>query len=982
MLDQTTSFFPLPDATDDDEQLLAQLLDEYLRALESGTPISLESLAERYPHLSQDLAKFGEGIDALHQATRHLSSGDASGISQADPPAKQLGDFLLGREIGRGGMGIVYEAHQLSLDRKVAIKVLPTAAVWDQKQVARFQNEARAAAQLQHPNIVPVFAVGEEHGVHFYAMQLIDGASLDASFESDRLRKAETRDGHATSTVRDVRAASPEASEPSLSTQDFNPIQEAARSSGAFSSQSQSRPGKQHFRDIARLGIEAADALQHAHDCGIIHRDVKPSNLLRDSDGKTWVADFGLARIQKSSNVTMTGDVVGTLRYMSPEQAAGRQAEVDARTDVYGLGTTLYELLTNQPPFPGDDRQELLHDITTRDPTPPRAINPAIPRDLETIVLHALEKSREDRYETAQALATDLSRFLAGRPPLARRPTLLDHTQRWLFRHRRAAALAVVVMAMLTLIFGGGLILLARETAAKNAALALSARNLERAEANLRTTREVVDRFGLQLSELLRAIPGAERLRRELLVETVNYYDGLARQAVDDPTMQDQVTDAHLKVASVTAAIGANREAIGAYRNAERLLEEQLAKAPTNDELRERLGIVHNNLALVLADASQLEEAERECERAIELYQALTATHEGDTDLTARTAEIQGNLSTILSKQGKILEARTAAEQAITTLTDLYGEAPADPAAAHRLALLMNNLSILQRHDSLSDAEQSARRAVNLLTGITEGKRVAIELVADLALAQANLAAISVQTGDATAARENLHSAITIQQSLADKAPDVARYRLDLINSFNSLALLESGQGDALAAEEAFKQAHFIYSRLVADYPNEFSYASGWAALLNNAGLVLARDARHEDADEVYRKAESIQEPVAAIFPEELPVKQTLSRIYFNHGQTLRALATWDEAIALASKRRGLWNDNGDQLTRVAREFLDIRSLAPAEFEGSLRTLVVETLHEALDAGYSPPSGLEDDEQFQLICDWPDSQTLKDRWTP
>jgi len=980
VLDQTTSFFPLPDPTDDDEQLLAQLLDEYLRALETGTPISLESLAEQHPHLSQELAKFGEGIDALHQATRHLSSGDISGISHTDPPAKQLGDFLLGREIGRGGMGIVYEAQQLSLDRKVAIKVLPTAAVWDQKQVARFQNEARAAAQLQHPNIVPVFAVGEEHGVHFYAMQLIDGKSLDPSFVSDRLRKAETQDGHGASTVRDVRATSAQASETPSFPLDFNHVPELSRSSGVCSTTS--RPEKEHFRDIAHLGIEAAEALQHAHDCGIIHRDVKPSNLLRDSTGKTWVADFGLARIQKSANVTMTGDVVGTLRYMSPEQAAGRQAEVDARTDVYGLGTTLYELLTNQPPFPGDDRQELLHDITTRDPTPPRVINPAIPRDLETIVLHALEKAREDRYETAQALATDLSRFLAGRPPLARRPSLLDHAQRWLFRHRRTAVLAVVAMAMLTLIFGGGVILLARETAAKNAALALSARNLERAEANLQTTREVVDRFGLQLSELLRAIPGAERLRRELLVETVNYYDDLARQAAADSTMQDQVTDAHLKVASVTAAIGANREAIGAYRNAERLLKEQLTKAPTNDELRERLGIVHNNLALVLADASQLEEAERACERAIELYQALTATHEGDTDLTARTAEIQGNLSTILSKQGKILEARTAAEQAITTLTDLYGEAPADPAAAHRLALLINNLSILQRHDSLSDAEQSARRAVNLLTGITAGQRVGMELVADLALAQANLAAISVQTGDAATARESRHTAITIQQSLADKAPDVARYRLDLINSFNSLALLESGQGDVSAAEEAFKQAHFIYSRLVADYPNEFSYASGWAALLNNAGLVLARDARHENANEVYRKAESIQEPVAAIFPEELPVKQTLSRIYFNHGQTLRALATWDEAIALASKRRGLWNDNGEQLTRVAQEFLDIRSLAPAEFEGPLRTLVVETLHEALDAGYSPPAGLEDDERFQLICDWPDSQTLKDRWTP
>ena len=963
MLDQTTSFFPLPDPTDDDEQLLAQLLDEYLRALETGTPISLESLAEQHPHLSQELAKFGEGIDALHQATRHLSSGDVSGISHTDPPAKQLGDFLLGREIGRGGMGIVYEAQQLSLDRKVAIKVLPTAAVWDQKQVARFQNEARAAAQLQHPNIVPVFAVGEEHGVHFYAMQLIDGKSLDSSFVSDRLRKAETQDGHGASTVRDVRATSAQASETPSFPLDFNHVPELSRSSGVCSTTS--RPEKEHFRDIAHLGIEAAEALQHAHDCGIIHRDVKPSNLLRDSTGKTWVADFGLARIQKSANVTMTGDVVGTLRYMSPEQAAGRQAEVDARTDVYGLGTTLYELLTNQPPFPGDDRQELLHDITTRDPTPPRAINPAIPRDLETIVLHALEKAREDRYETAQALATDLSRFLAGHPPLARRPTLLDHTQRWLFRHRRTAAIAVVAMAMLTLIFGGGVILLARETAAKNAAL--------------KKAQEAIATFGIQQSELLKAIPGAERLRRDLLVETVDFCESLALQAAGNSTMQ---TDAYLKLAQANSAMGAIREAIDTYREGTRLLQEQLADAPANDEIRELLGIVQNNLSLVLLDAGELEEAQRECERAIDLYQDLLKTQPVRRDLPTQLAEIRGNLSTILRKQDKFAEARTAAEQAIATLTALSGEAPESPAAAHRLALLITNLSILQRRDALADATKSAERAVQLLKEITAEQSVTVEQQADLARAQANLAAISSQAGDLAAAKEHLLEAIATQEKLLTEAPAVAHYRLELISSFNNLALLESSRGDISAAENAFKQANVMYSQLNADYPSNPSYLSGRAALLNNEGLVLAGDGHYEKADEVYRHAEFLQTQVVALFPQSRSIKDTLSRIYYNHGQTLIALENWDAAIDTATKRRDLWRANGEQLTRVAGEYLDISALAPDSFQEALRTRVIATLHEALDAGYSPPTGLDEDERFVAIRGWAESQTLKDRWMP
>ena len=314
---------------------------------------------------------------------------------------KRLGDFEIGPEIGRGGMGVVYEATQISLQRKVALKVLPFAAMWDHKQIARFQNEAQAAAQLQHPNIVPVFAVGQERGVHFYAMQLIQGRSLDQILGELRREAQATRHRRRNSAwCRPWRSNRP----------------------CSRSCRRNTRPGSRGIAGRSRgLGIQAASALHYAHECGVVHRDVKPSNLLVDHRNKLWITDFGLARVQDSPGVTVTGDVVGTLRYMSPEQATGKQALVDPRTDIYSLGATLYELLTLRPAFRGDDRQAVLQAIANQEPVAPRTIDPAIPLDLETIVLQAMAKiSRRALHHgrTIRRRLESLSRRQANsRPP-------------------------------------------------------------------------------------------------------------------------------------------------------------------------------------------------------------------------------------------------------------------------------------------------------------------------------------------------------------------------------------------------------------------------------------------------------------------------------------------------------------------------------------------------------------------------------------
>jgi serine/threonine protein kinase/WD40 repeat protein len=361
----------------------------------------------------------------------------------------RLGDFRIVREIGRGGMGVVYEAVQESLGRRVALKVLSFAGALDPRQLQRFLNEARAAACLHHSNIVPVHAVGSDRGTHFYAMQFIDGTNLAELLEQLRRERGEAGTVAASGPL-----ASPAAGGQASRLSPRPPPASAPTAPQAALSTERAGRADEHPRWVARVGAQAALALEHAHQQGIVHRDVKPSNLMLDAQGTLWVTDFGLARTEATVSLTLTGDLVGTLRYMSPEQALGRPVLVDHRTDVYSLGLTLYELLTLTPAFPGTDRQALLRQIIQDEPPSPRRLAPGVPVDLETIVLKATAKDPDQRYASAQELADDLDRFLDDRPILARRPSLAQRARRWGRRHR---ALAVALAASLAVLVVGAL---------------------------------------------------------------------------------------------------------------------------------------------------------------------------------------------------------------------------------------------------------------------------------------------------------------------------------------------------------------------------------------------------------------------------------------------------------------------------------------------------------------------------------------------
>lgn len=408
----------------------------------------------------------------------------AGGRSPHDETPGTLGDFRILREIGRGGMGVVYEAEQISLDRRVALKVLPLAGMLDPRRLQRFKNEARAAAGLHHPGIVPVHAVGCERGVHYYAMQYIEGVTLAQVIANERnhlppFAGSQGRIQDSGFGIRGTRNLHPlgrggrgGARGPVMERPGDNedrgsklvdrPTPVVPRSSirdprsstivAAVSTENgrDRTRAPDRCRTIADWGIQIAEALEYAHSVGVIHRDIKPANLILDETGRVWIADFGLAQLETDAGLTMTGDVLGTLRYMSPEQALGERGLVDQRSDVYSLGLTLYELLTRTPAFAHANRRELLQRIANDDPTPARSIVPSIPIELETVVQKAIEKDPATRYATARDLADDLRRFLRELPIRARRASRADQMRKWARRNRGFVRMAAVFTAVLT----------------------------------------------------------------------------------------------------------------------------------------------------------------------------------------------------------------------------------------------------------------------------------------------------------------------------------------------------------------------------------------------------------------------------------------------------------------------------------------------------------------------------------------------------
>jgi len=662
---------------------LYDLVEQITERQQRGEAVDLSEVLAAHPQHAARLRGILPALEIF--ADIDLSSTTAAGARPAaDALSGILGDFRLIREIGRGGMGVIYEATQISLDRRVALKVLPFAGVLDARQLQRFTNEARAAAGLHHANIVPVYAVGCERGVHYYAMQYIDGQTLADVVRELRTPASERKATNSKETdpartisdendvpgqIRNSRVKNDRAeirnhdpSSTSLATAPPDPggpiLFESVPAPGSPTGSTlrlldTSTPGRERFRTIAEWGIQIAEALDYAHSVGVIHRDIKPANLMLDSQGPIWITDFGLAQIETDAGLTMTGDIVGTLRYMSPEQALGERGLVDQRSDVYSLGLTLYELLTLQPAFGDKNRRELLQRISHDDPVPPRRINPAIPPELETIIQKATEKDPAARYATAGDLASDLRRYLNEQPIQARPATRLDRLRKWARRNRAVVTSVFAALALTVVVLAVSTVWVVQE------------RDAAREQAQLAADREL-------------ASERAERLAEERRRETQAALDA-ARDVVD--TMLTKVAAG---IADQPALAPIRQELLD---RADQFYTRFVRDDASTAEERLEKGKAFESMALIRAAKLEGPSAEAMFRRAIAVYSRLAQDFPGEPQHLLDLAASVHGLADVLQSSGRQTEALLQYERAYLTIQALRTKMPHDARIGAAFAL-------------------------------------------------------------------------------------------------------------------------------------------------------------------------------------------------------------------------------------------------------------------------------------------------------
>ncbi len=791
-------------------------------AIEAGEPFPIDAIARDDPSLADRLRQLAPTVAMMADPGPALREEDAGFAAE-----QILGDYRLIREVGRGGMGVVFEAEQVSLRRRVALKILPTASALDPRQRARFQVEAQAAASLRHPHIVPIFGVGSAGGAHFLAMQFIDGPSL-----ADVIRVLRGR-----------------------------------RGGGGRS------PGSAH-RSAAALARQAAEAMAHAHDQGVVHRDLKPANLMIDAEGHLWVVDFGLARLRSEDGPTATGDLVGTLRYLSPEQAMGG-GFADPRSDVYAIGVTLYELLTLRPAFDGLERAAVLRRIIEEEPARPRKLDPSIPRDLETILLKAMAKEPAVRYDSAAGLADDLLRFLEGLPIQARRAGPLDRAARWARRHRAAAVWAGAALTAIVVGLGTSNALLLREAAQREGALARLRSEEGRTRANLRLAARVLDDYG-------RAADGRgldrdpERAEREtaLLENSLGFCLELARRNPGDPEASLAAARAHHRLADRLAADAHRREAELAYGAAGAILD-SLAAADPEDlrTLREQAALLgdRGRNALMAGRSAAAESCHR---RSLAGWRRIVGSA---SSLADRAAVGQACLNLALalpaSRPPQAEEKERLLRESRAIRVDL-----ADPTPRGRIALaevdqsLTETLRAVGRHAEAAEIDQRAVATAEALQA-EAGDDPARRLGAARLLSQLTWQLCRpIDPADLATAERSYRRSLAARARMVEDFPHYPSFRDGLAAAYLQLVsfLLHVGQGKD--AEEACGRAVAIHEGLVRDYPSSAVYRRRFTSSSVSLGSMIARSDHPGGALPVLNRA-------LAIDPASRSARSELARL-------------------------------------------------------------------------------------------------------
>lgn len=810
------------------DDVVAELLEQFLASLRSGEQVSIAEFVARHPRYHLELSQVLPAVAAMEGYASHQLSSSGRWLS-GPAPGDRLGEFEIRRELGRGGMGVVYEAVQESLGRVVALKVLPPSTVASVRGLRRFHDEARTASSLSHPHIVPVFAFGEAEGLPYYAMQRVAGVGLDRVLAALQAPDAAIGDPLLQQIVAEW--------------QDDDDL----------------------FHRVARLGIAVADALENAHRHGVLHRDVKPSNVLVEVGGKPWVADFGIAKIVDGTDA-QCGEFVGTLRYAAPEQLEGH---CDARTDVHGLALVLFELAARSAVFSNDG-------IRTRalgDDMPVRRLRHfarKAPADLETVLAKAMARQPADRYPSAARLAADLRRFVDGRPIEARVVSYPERLWRWSRRHRLASALAVATAASIvaTAIVGWqGYLSTQRALDREKAAVAIADGNKVLAQASL-------DSIFAAVAGGLGALPAADerdvsRLRPlshhelELLTLLLDYYERFAEANTGDARLAREAAEACCRAGDIHRWSGDLRGAAKSYRRvithfealapdetdeswrllvvgalqslagvtntlagpwqAFPLLERarELLKAPDAGESyrRRRIELVRLDLVLAriaLSNQPMLEYAPdqepsmpygaglstaRRCtDEAVAIASELLAAAGDDSALRLLYARSL-RTSALVLRLARPEEATTPLVESLRQLDGLGGATP-DPAILVESAETASLCAVLRDSpDSAANAARALAAARHLVELVPAPDREDL-----LGRVLRRSAMVALREGRNEAARGDLRSCIEVRELLRLEQPDDAHHLCELLAAYRLLGRVELASGDEAAARESLQE--------------------------------------------------------------------------------------------------------------------------------------------------------------------------------
>lgn len=833
----------MSDSTDD---IILSLAEEFTEHLRRGENPDISHYAEAYPARAEEIRTVLSSILMIEQLACRKQTPQSS-ANLAHSPA-QLGDYRIIREIGRGGMGVVFEAEQVTLGRRVAVKVLPPQKLIDPKHVKRFEREARIAAQLHHTNIVPVFGVGQDGGYRYYVMQLIDGVGLDSAVQQD-------------------------------------------------------------WQTVLEMGIQAADALAYAHAQGTLHRDIKPANLLLDKRGVVWITDFGLARALDADSIQQTNDTVGTLRYMAPEQFSG---QADARSDIYSLGLILYELLAGRPAFEAPNPSTLIHKITHGELVGIRRILPGLPRDLETVLCKAIAVERSDRYASATDLAEDLRCVVEHRPIQARQISTVELAWRWARRNpwlAAATASSLVLLTAVALLSTVGYFQVrqayqqvdqalgnARRAEAEAVAAAertererrRTQQEYERADGNLNVALEALDEISEKLAS--RRLPQSLRLDADdaswqqatgglsaedadIIQSLLTFYDDFAARNTNGSGVELAVARVHRRIGDIRARLGLYDQAIAAFHQSLQTMAHLRDARPEDTDLLLFEIQTHNARGAALLKSGDARRAIDAHRIALRMIASRTARDESLPKVHYEHAQTLQAL--VLAQAESIFEQnrrgpprprRDAAppvvpeipvefEQAIQLLEDLLQNDPNN--IAYRLALARCHRSLLPfawANQDQTMARNARQQAISVLEPLADQNpqdvTIQFELADTLAMTPPALNRM-LQRADFAM----LEAALKLADNLHERVPAAPEYALLLANVHQKLGAHFSASQQWQPAEEHLTRTIRVLQPLTKSFPSNALFQTSLARARWELADVLQHQNRFEPARDLLEQA-------------------------------------------------------------------------------------------------------------------------------